>query len=99
VQIALSVSFTNPSEIAFTLEARMFKLGRMLYILIPPLDMFAFLMDIAKVYAPFLDTTTSWEYLYIAFNPMAFPVGADGSCLSRHHAHSRPSCLELLGIL
>jgi hypothetical protein len=121
VQIALSVSFTNPSEIAFTLESREFKLGRMLYILIPPLDMFDFLMDVAKAFAPFLDatvgrftltaskpelkarlvsaietkcdeprsnfafnfnlrryTTVSWEYLYVAFNPMAFPVGPDG---------------------
>jgi hypothetical protein len=74
VKIALSVSFVNPSEIAFTLESRAFSLGRMLYILIPPLDMFAFLMDIAEIFAPFLDATLSWDLLYVAFNPMPFPV-------------------------
>jgi len=33
-----------------------------------------YLTDIAKVFAPFLDATMSWHYLYVAFNPCPFPV-------------------------
>jgi hypothetical protein len=73
-QIALSADFLDPSKIAFTLTAEHFEMGRMLLILIPPADMFDDLLQIAKVFAPFLDNTVSWDLLYIAFNPMPFPV-------------------------
>jgi len=74
MQVALVMNLVNPSEIAFTLESRQFSLGRMFMILIPPLKKFEWLMDIAKIIAPFLDLTFSWDYLYCAFNPSPFPV-------------------------
>ena len=74
LSIALSVNFLNPSDIVFTLQSRKFSLGRMLYILIPPVDSFDFLMDVAKIFAPMLDATISWDLLYVAFNPLPFPA-------------------------
>jgi len=53
-KMALSLDLNMPTNSVFMVEMRMFSVGRLLYIMVPPLDLFEFLYWILAIFTPFL---------------------------------------------